>query len=154
MSTDLLLRNDSLIHQTRQFRLDEKIQIRCEQVFPSQNEFVKDSYLIDKNQLTITKCWTQFNNSQTTKLGNKLTKNLVIYSYSISNNFLKEVFSKVDVKLTLTNNLRKASLIIGLTNHLQQNSSLYQFAKEKKIPIYSFQQISMYQLTKFIKIIT
>ena len=154
MSTDLLLRNDSLIHQTRQFRLDEKIQIRCEQVFPSQNEFVKDSYLIDKNQLTITKCWTQFNNSRTTKLGNKLTKNLVIYSYSISNNFLKEVFSKVDVKLTLTNNLRKASLIIGLTNHLQQNSSLYQFAKEKKIPIYSFQQISMYQLTKFIKIIT
>ena len=154
MSTDLLLRNDSLIHQTRQFRLDEKIQIRCEQVFPSQNEFVKDSYLIDKNQLTITKCWTQFNNSRTTKLGNKLTKNLVIYSYSISNNFLKEVFSKVNVKLTLTNNLRKASLIIGLTNHLQQNSSLYQFAKEKKIPIYSFQQISMYQLTKFIKIIT
>ena len=154
MSTDLLLRNDSLIHQTRQFRLDEKIQIRCEQVFPSQNEFIKDSYLIDKNQLTITKYWTQFNNSRTTKLGNKLTKNLVIYSYSISNNFLKEVFSKVDVKLTLTNNLRKASLIMGLTNHLQQNSSLYQFAKEKKIPIYSFQQISMYQLTKFIKIIT
>merc|ERR1711933_693879 len=41
MSTDLLLRKDSRINQTRQFRLDEKIQIRCEQVFSSQNEFIK-----------------------------------------------------------------------------------------------------------------
>ena len=154
MATDLLLRTDSLIHQTRQFRLDEKIQIRCEQVFPSQNEFVNDRYLTDKTQSTITKCWTQFNNLQTNQLLNKLKKNLVIYSYSISNNFLKEVFAKVDIKLTLTNNLRKASLIIGLTKHLKQNSSLCQFAQEKKIPIYSFHQISIYQLKKFIKIIT
>merc|ERR1712157_641654 len=107
-------------------RLDEKIQIQCEKVLPSQNEFVTD-----KTQLTVTKCWTQFNNLQTNKLLNKLTKNLVVYSYAISNNFLKEVFSKVDVKLTLTNNLRKASLIIGLTKHLQQNSSLCQFTKKK-----------------------
>ena len=154
MSTDLLLRKDSRINQTRQFRLDEKIQIRCEQVFSSQNEFIKKNYWTEKTQLTTIKCWTQFNNLQTNKLLNKLTKNLVIYSYSISNNLLKEAFSKVDVELTLTNNLRKASLIIGLTKHLQQNSSLCQFAKKKKIPIYSFHQISIYQLTKFIKIIT
>merc|ERR1712176_739211 len=132
------LRKDSLIHQRRQFKLGEKIQIQCEKVLPSQNEFVKDSYLDDNTRLAITKCWTQFNNLQTNKLLNKLTKNLVVYSYSISNNFLKEVFSKVDVKLTLTNNLRKASLIIGLTKHLQQNSNLCKFAQEKKIPIYSF----------------
>ena len=154
MSTDLLLRKDSLIHQRRQFQLDEKIQIQCEKVLPSQNEFVKNSYLADKTRLNITKRWTQFNNLQTNKLLHKLTKKLVVYSYSISNNLLKEVFSKVDVQLTLTNNLRKASLIIGLTKHLKQNPSLCQFAKEKKIPIYSFHQISIYQLKKFIKIIT
>lgn len=153
MSTDLLLRKDSLIHQRRQFKLGEKIQIQCEKVLPSQNEFVKDSYSDDNTRLDMTKRWTQFNTFQTNKLFNKLTKNLVVYSYSISNNLLKEVFSKVDVQLTLTNNLRKASLIIGLTKHLKQNSSLCQFAKEKKIPIYSFHQISIYQLKKFIKII-
>merc|ERR1712113_253831 len=38
MSTDLLLRKDSRINQTRHFRLDEKIQIRCKHVFPFQNE--------------------------------------------------------------------------------------------------------------------
>merc|ERR1711906_83859 len=119
MSTDLLLREDSLIHQRRQFQLDEKIQIQCEKVLPSQNEFVKNSYLADKTRLNITKRWTQFNNLQTNKLLHKLTKKLVVYSYSISNNLLKEVFSKVDVQLTLTNNLRKASLIIGLTKHLK-----------------------------------
>merc|ERR1712174_118100 len=32
------------INQTRQFRLEEKIQIRCEQVFSSQNEFIKKNY--------------------------------------------------------------------------------------------------------------
>merc|ERR1712032_934452 len=100
------------------------IQIQCEKVLPSQNEFVKNSYLADKTRLNITKRWTQFNNLQTNKLLHKLTKKLVVYSYSISNNLLKEVFSKVDVQLTLTNNLRKASLIIGLTKHLKQNPSL------------------------------
>ena len=91
--------------------------------------------------------------AKTNKLLNGFKKNLVIYSYSISNNFLKEVFSKIDMKFTLTNDFRKASLIIGLTKHLQQNLKLNQFAKEKKIPIYAFQQISIYQLIKFIKII-
>ena len=79
---------------------------------------------------------------------------MVIYSYSISKNFLKEVFSKANVKFSLTNDLQKASVIIGLTKHLQQNLKLNQFADEKKIPIYSFDQISIYQLTKFIYAIT
>merc|ERR1712146_379885 len=61
MSTDLLLRKDSLIHQRRQFKLGEKIQIQCEKVLPSQNEFVKDSYSDDNTRLDMTKRWTQFN---------------------------------------------------------------------------------------------
>ena len=61
---------------------------------------------------------------------------------------------KANVKFTLTNDLQKASVIIGSTKHLQQNSKLNQFANEKKIPVYSFDQISIYELTKFIKVIT
>ena len=153
-SADLFLRRDSLICQTRKFRLDEKIQIQCENFSPSQNSLVKDISVTDEVQLTITKCWTQFNYLKTNKLLHELKKSLVIYSYSISNNFLKEVFCKANVKFTLTNDLQKASLIIGLTKHLQQNLNLNQFANEKKIPVYSFDQVSVYQLTKFIKVIT
>jgi len=153
-SADLFLRRDSLICQIRKFKLDEKIQIQCENFSSSQNSLVKNISLTDEVQLTITKCWTQFNYLKTNKLLHDLKKSLIIYSYSISNNFLKEVFSKANVKFTLTNDLQKASLIIGLTKHLQQNSNLNQLASEKKIPIYSFDQVSIYQLTKFIKIIT
>jgi stage III sporulation protein SpoIIIAA len=79
------------------------------------------------------------------------SKNLVIYSYSISNNFLKEAFLKLGIKFRLTNNIQKASLIIGVKKQLKKNFKIIDLAKKKKIPIYSFQQISMYQLIKFIK---
>ena len=154
ISADLFLRNDTLICQTRKFQLDEKIQIQCENFSPSQNSLGQNRSLTEDAQLTITNCWTQFNSLKTNKLVSELKKNLVIYSYSISKNFLKEVLSKANVQFTLTNDLQKASVIIGLTKHLQQNSNLNYFATDKKIPIYSFDQVSVYQLTKFIKAIT
>ena len=153
-SADLFLRKDTLICQTRKFQLDEKIQIQCENFSPSQNSLGQTNSLTENAQLTVMNCWTQFNSLKTQKLVYELKKSLVIYSYSISKNFLKEVFSKANVQFTLTNDLQKASVIIGLTKHLQQNSNLNQFANEKKIPVYSFDQVSIYQLTKFIKAIT
>ena len=78
------------------------------------------------------------------------SKTLILYSYSISNNFLKEILSKLGVNCILTKNIQKASLIIGLKKDLQKNFKLKELAKRKKIPVYSFQQISMYQLIKLI----
>ena len=154
VSADLFLRRNPLIYQIRQFKLNEKIQIQCEQFSPSQNALIKNTSLTDEVSLNLTKYWVHVNAIKTNnKLLNEFKKNLVIYSYSISNNFLKEIFSKANVKFTLTNDFRKASLIIGLTKHLQQNLKLNQFAKEKKIPIYAFQQVSIYQLIKFIKVV-
>ena len=80
-------------------------------------------------------------------------KSLIIYCYSLSNNFLKEVLSKIGVKFCFTNDLTKASLILGLKKNLKKNLPLKDLAKQKKIPIYSLNQISIYQLTKFIKMI-
>ena len=40
-------------------------------------------------------------------------------------------------KFVLTNEIRKASLIIGLKKHLKQNFKLTNLAKQKNIPIYS-----------------
>ena len=73
---------------------------------------------------------------------------MVIYPYSISNNFLKEVLSKIGIKFTLTINVKKASLIIGLKRQLRQNFKLKELANKKKIPIYSINQISIYELTR------
>ena len=86
-------------------------------------------------------------------MSNETQKNLIIYSYSTSNNFLKEVLSKIDVKFILTNNIRKASLIIGSSRQLQQNHRLKQLAFKNEIPIYSLDKINIYQLKKLIKFI-
>ena len=95
--------------------------------------------------------WGELNLSSETPIRNTINKNLVIYSYSISNNFIREALSKSNLKFTLTNDLKKASLIIGLKKHLRQNFRIKQLAKQKNIPIYSLTQLSLYQFIKLIK---
>jgi PleD family two-component response regulator len=82
------------------------------------------------------------------------SKKLVIYSYSLSNNLLKEALFKMGISFVLTNDIKKASLIIGLKKHLKQNLKLKNLAKQKNIPIYSLNQLSFYQLTKFVEFIS
>jgi hypothetical protein len=50
----------------------------------------------------------------------------------------------------LTNEIKKASLIIGFKKHLKQNFKLVTLAKEKNIPIYGINQVNYYQLTKLL----
>ena len=154
MSADLFLRNDKAICQIRKFQFDEKIQIKYEIFSSSQNSLKQNSSFPGEIKLSDSNYWTQFNNLKINKFLTTRKKSLVIYSYSLSKNFLKEVFLKASVEFILTNNVEKASVIIGLTQHLEQNSNLHKFANIKRIPIYTFDQISIYQLTKFIKIIT
>ena len=82
------------------------------------------------------------------------TKNLVIYPYSLSNNLLKEVLLKMGFQFVLTNEIRKASLIIGLKKHLKQNFKLTKLAKQKNIPIYSINQVSFYQVSKLLQFLS
>jgi hypothetical protein len=84
-------------------------------------------------------------------LSNETSKNLIIYPYSISNNFLREVFNRMGIKCILTNDIDKASVIIGSFYSLQQNPTLNKLALKKQIPIYAFQKISFYQLAKFVR---
>ena len=53
----------------------------------------------------------------------------------------------------LTKELKKASLIIGLKKHLQQNQKLQKIAKQKNIPIYGVNRSSIYQIAKLIQFI-
>jgi len=79
---------------------------------------------------------------------------MFIYVYSLSNNLIKEVISKTGVKLVLTNEIQKATIIIGLKKHLKQNLKLKKFALQKNIPIYTVNRGSVYQITKLLKSIT
>ena len=112
-SVDLFLRNNFIIGQIRQFYLTEKIKIKCQKVQNYQNSLVNNS----NNSLLITnKNWILMNQLKDKKYLKLESKKLVIYPYSLSNNLLKEVLLKMGLKFVLTNEIKKASLIIGLKN--------------------------------------
>jgi hypothetical protein len=97
--------------------------------------------------------WILINQSKDEQSLKLKSKKLVIYPYSLSNNLLKEVLLKMGFKFVLTNEIKKANLIIGLKKHLKQNFKLTSLAKQKNIPIYTLNQVSFYQLSKLIQFI-
>ena len=143
-SIDLFLRSNFIINQIRQFYLTEKIKIKCQNY---QNYFLNNSIIISN------KNWNFINQFKDKKYLKLESKKLIIYPYSISKNLLKEVLLKMEVKFSLTNEIKTASLIIGLKKHLKKNFKLTNFAKQKKIPIYVLNQINLYQVTKLVNFI-
>jgi hypothetical protein len=57
-------------------------------------------------------------------------------------------------KFVLTNEIKRAEVIIGLKKHLKQNFKLIAMAKQRNIPIYSLNQVSFYQLSKLIQFLS
>jgi hypothetical protein len=150
-SVDLFLRGSFLISQTRNFSFTEKIKIKAKRFQNSPYSLAKNQSVLKNPVFISTKNWMAINqvkNERTLKLK---TKNLVIYPYSISTNLLKEVLLKMGLKFVLTNEIRKANLIIGLKKHLKQNFKLINLAKQKNIPIYTVNQVSFYQISKLIQ---
>ena len=145
-SVDFFLRGNFNISQVRQFSLTEKVTITS-RIFQNQpnhhNNFAEFSQISTKN-------WTLVNQPNNEKLK---SKKLIIYPYSLSNNLLNEVLLKMEFKFVLTNEIRKANLIIGLKKHLKQNFKLIDLANQKNIPIYSLNKISFYQISKLIQFI-
>merc|ERR1712127_344614 len=107
-SVDLLLRNNFNINQLRQFSLAHKIQIKCQQLQNYSNFLLQNQN--DRNKIVNQngKSWIYLNQSKDENTIRVNSKTLVIYPYSISNNFLKEALQKIGVKFTLTTNLKKA----------------------------------------------
>ena len=148
-SVDLLLHKNLFLEQTRHFLLMEKIQIKCKKNLDYNHLYQQSSASILFLQQTSS--WKKKNNIINLKSSNLPSKQLVIYVYAISHNFLQETFKQLNSNIFLTKNLKKASLIIGLKKHLKQNLKLKELAKKKQLPIYSFNQLSIYQLRQFIK---
>jgi len=149
-SVDLFLRGNFGIGQIRQFHLTEKMKIKCYKTQSYQNSLITPSNRLNNAFLLSNENWNLMNRLKDQKSLPFQSKKLVIYPYSLSYNLLKEVLLKTGVKFVLTNEIKKASLIIGLKKHLKQNFKLIDLAKQKNIPIYALNQISLYQITKII----
>ena len=148
-SVDLFLRGNFGIRQIRQFNSTEKIKIKCQKMQHYQNSLIVNSGNLNNTFLKTNK--NQIIKNQ--KFLNLESKKLVIYPYSLSYNLLKEVLLKTGLKFVLTNDIKKASLILGLKKHLKQNFKLINLAKQKNIPIYALNQLSFYQITKLIQVL-
>ena len=148
MSVDRLLSQTMSFDQVRQFNMRKRMQIKYHSNLLSPI-FLPINYSLAQNL----KNWNQKNLINSPHFHFSVSKSVIIYSYSISNNFLLEVFNKLKLDFRMTNNVKTAHIIIGLKNSLQQNLKLKELAKQRKIPIYSFNQVSLYQLTKFVKTI-
>ena len=153
-SVDLFLRGNFIVSQVRQFSLAEKIKIKSKRFQNTQNSLLKNFNNLNDNLTLTQKNWISINQLKDSKALKLKSKKLIIYSYSISSNLLKEVLLKMGFKFVLTNEIRKAELIIGLKKHLKQNFKLTQIAKQRNIPIYSLNQISFYQLSKLIQFLS
>jgi stage III sporulation protein SpoIIIAA len=141
-SVDLFLRGNLRLGQVREVSLPEKVKIRS----TSQNFFLPtQSFFRSPN-------WLSVNQPKNEKQLPFQFKKLVIYPYSLSHNLLKEVLLKLNLPFVFTHEIRKANLIIGFKKHLKQNFKLINVAKQKKIPIYSLNQISFYQVSKLIQL--
>ena len=149
-SADSFLRGEYIPFQTRQFTGIEKVQIQCDKALTSYNSLMKVSNSNHELQLSTLQPWTQLNNFKIDPFLRETTKTLVIYPYCISTNLVKEVLTKLNLRWVMTNDLQKASLIIGLYPYLSQNSTLKKVISQKKIPVYSINQATIYQLTQLI----
>ena len=150
-AVDLFLRGNFNINQIREFSLTEKIVIKSQKLYSQQNALVNQKNVLNEQALNQKEHWVSINQPKDTKFLKIKSRKLVIYPYSLSSNLLKEVLLKMGFKFVLTNEVKKASLIIGSRQHLKQNFRLTNLAKQKNIPVYALNQVSFYQLSKLIQ---
>ena len=150
-STDLVLRNNYMNEQVRQFNNSEKTHIKFQRSPMHSDFFGKINTNSAVSSLIRQRTWKRINSSSHLNNLPESSNSLIIYSYSISNNFVREVLTKSNITFTLTNDVTKASVIIGLKRHLMQNFKLKELAKRKNIPIFSLKNVSLYEFLKLAK---
>jgi stage III sporulation protein SpoIIIAA len=146
-SIDLLLRGNVNFEQIREIHLNQKIHIQYRKV---QTDLY--SLFLTSNLASSLKS-VKFNDLNSKKQSLINVKKLVIYSYLVSPNLIKEVISKTGLEVIFTNDIKKATIIIGLRKYLKQNLKLKKFAQQKNIPIYIVNRPTFYQIVKLLQVI-
>ena len=151
VSIDSLLCEKFLITQKRKFIKGEKVIVRYDR--SQTNHLTKK---LEPNQLPkslVNTTWNIQNISSNLHFTDLQHKKIRVYLYSLSHNLIREVLSKLDLCVTLTKDVRKANVIIGLRSNLKQNQKLQKLAREKNIPIYKVTRNTVYQVVKLIQFI-
>ena len=148
-SVDLLLRDNFVTTQIRTLEQNEKVSIAYNII--QNNILISNSTNIQNSLNLRQKSWANVNSKISLNSRTLNEKKIVIYSYSLSYNLLKEIISKFNRNIILTKEIKNASLIIGLKKHLYQNIKLQKLAKQKNIPIYGVNRSSIYQITKLLQ---
>jgi len=146
-SIDLLLRGNLTIVQMRQLFRNEKTSIKYKQ-FQTNSFFFVKNFINSKSQSFIN--WTVISQTNHIRTKNLKAKKLFLYAYALSSNLIQEVMSKIRFQFVLTKEINKASLIIGLKKHLNQNIKLKKLAIQNNIPIYLIDKRNIYQVLKLI----
>jgi stage III sporulation protein SpoIIIAA len=150
-SIDYILSGNILLLQARQLSVSYKINIKYQKIKKDLFSPIKNFTNFKTIMFYDFNSWTILNQQNQIKSRNLEIKKLIIYSYSISNNLIKESGYKLGFKLLLTKEVKKATIIIGLKKHLKYNFALRTLAKKLNIPIFKLNQNSVYQLTKFFR---
>ena len=149
-SIDLLLRGNYSVNQLRQLCTDNKTKIKYYRSTLNFAPLGQSTYKLNKLNGAKPTDWKFLNTYNISKFQTIKTKQLLVYSYSLSNNLIKEAISKIGFKLTLTKEIQNATIVIGLKKHLKQNFKLKKLAEQKSIPIYTINRATVYQLKKLI----
>jgi stage III sporulation protein SpoIIIAA len=145
-SIDLLLRENYTFGQIRQIYPNQKIHVKYKRTQSDLYSLFLTSTLISNSN------YCKFNDSNQEKTSTVTGKKVLIYTYLISPNLIKEVISKTESNFIITKDIKKANLIIGLKKYLKQNVKLKKFAQQKNIPIFIANRATVYQIAKLLQI--
>ena len=148
-SVDLILGGNFSISQIRNIKKNEKLSINYQKL--KKNFLTKNAWSLNREILSIHKNWFKMYRPKTKSLITLKNKILVIYPYSLSKNLIRETLTKFNDKIIITTQIKQANLIIGLKKHLRQNFRLKNLAHKRKIPIYTINQRSIYQIMKLLQ---
>lgn len=151
LSIDSLLCKKFLITQKRTFIKNEKGTIKFDH--SQTNPLAEKVERSLRTKSLSTQTWKIKNVNPNKGSNNFATGKLQIYLYSLSPNLIREVLYKLNLQVTLTNNVRSANAIIGLGSSLQKNLKLQKLAQEKNLPIYKVNRSTVYQVIKLIQFI-
>ena len=153
-SIDLILRDNYSISQIRQSLTNEKTRLKYKKFQTNSVSLFKTPNFLKNSSISSINNWTILLKRSQLKAHNFKTQNLVIYTYSLSNNLIQEATRKLGLKIRLTKEIKQASIVIGLKKHLKQNLKLKKLAKRRNIPIYSINRASVYQALKLFQTLT
>jgi stage III sporulation protein SpoIIIAA len=153
-SIDLILRGNYNVSQIRQLLTNEKTRLKYKKFQTHSLSLFKTSSFLKNSSISNINNWTILMQQSQIRSRNLKTKKLVIYTYSLSNNLIKEAARKLGLKILLTKEIKQASIVIGLKKHLKQNLKLKKLAKQRIIPIYTLNRASIYQVIKLFQSLT